>query len=385
MVAGTRRASTGRRGCGAMAEGGECVAATALEALANVAAAAAQDEAGGIAHGADAGHARPSSRGAGARMAGDGGRKALRTYPLVWEKARFSPLRWKDELSCDVENDFYLERLFEAFNDTFVAFGTRRTLQGPASTCRQWKNQDGYNDTTYPVGLLQVRGVGGKDGAAQGANPSLFKAVNNLVCAVLGNCNSVERRGRSGGDQWLHYITKMDPQGIQMGVVESLEKRGRLSKLNEDWGAPICDALVNRMHQYRDEHNLDRDERVKMYLLLNASVDYGRTFAKAKSKTGINDVTGHCEHGKGFRLCYNCCGQHLLHHALVVLQAELEACDTDPVLPHLAYDTGVVSSLGVPAKKQVSKRDRGNARDSVGSPSVRCPKRHRHSGVPAWR
>ena len=104
-----------------------------------------------------------------------------------------------------------------------------------------------------------MRGVGGKDGAAQGANPSLFKAVNNLVCAVLGNCNSVERRGRSGGDQWLHYVTKMDTQGIQMGVVESLEKRGRLSKLNEDWGAPICDALVNRMHQYRDEHNLDRD------------------------------------------------------------------------------------------------------------------------------
>ena len=358
-----------------MAEGRECVAATALEALATVAAAAAQHEAGGIAHGVpDAGHARPSSRGVGALMAGDGGRKALRTYPTVWAQARFEPLRWKEELSCDVENDLDLQRLFQAFNKTFVTFGTHRTQQGPASTCRQWKNQDGYNDKTYPVGLLQVRGVGGKRGAAQGANPSLFKAVNNLVCAVLGNCNSVERRGRSGGDQWLHYVKNMDPDCEKLDVVESLEKRGRLSKLNEDWGAPICDELVQRMYLYRDQHGVDRDERVKMYLLLNAGVNYRRTFAEAKSKTGINGVTGHCEHGKGFRSCESCLGQHLLHHALVVLQAELKACDTNPVLPLLAYDTGVVSSLAVPAQKQVSKRDRGNARERVDS---RCVERRK--------
>ena len=265
-----------------MEEGGEGAAAMALEILSSVAVAAAQGEAGCIAHGVDAGHARPSSHGAGALMAGDGGRTALHEYPRVWEQARFRPEAWKQDLSCDVEKDSDLRGLFDAFNRLFVTCGTRRTQQGHGSTCRQWQEQCGFNDKTHPVGLLQVRGVGAQDGAAQGANPSLFKAVNNLVCAALGNCNCVERRGRSGGDQWLHYVKSIATACKSVGVVDSAEKRGRLAKINDDWGTPICDALVKRMHQYRDDHGLERDGVVKMYLLLNAGVDYGLTFAGAR-------------------------------------------------------------------------------------------------------
>ena len=117
-----------------MAAGG---GATALEALATVAAAAAHEEAGGIAHGADAGHASLSSHGASAPMAGDGGHTALRQYPRVWEQARCWPSQWKDDLPCDVEKDPDLCRLFDAFNTIFLACGTRKTVQGAASTARQ--------------------------------------------------------------------------------------------------------------------------------------------------------------------------------------------------------------------------------------------------------
>ena len=111
-------------------------------------------------------------------MGGRGSGRDMPGYPHVWGAV---PEGWSSDLACNARQDADLRAVFGAFNKVFVIVSRRKTQLRGAATAQQWWSQDGHD--SHSVGLLQVRGVGDKDGDVHVANPSVYNAIDNIVCA----------------------------------------------------------------------------------------------------------------------------------------------------------------------------------------------------------
>ena len=333
-----------------------------LRALADVACAVAEGASGGSAGAARVlgpdlttprrvagGGAEDEGEAFTAGAAAAGGVQRPGEYPAVWGS---QPPGWQQNLVCNSDKDSDLRCFFDAIDDCFLLLASRKTALGATAKAADWQAQDGCSNKTHPVGLLRVKGVT----TDPRHNPSVFHAIDALVCAGYGNCKKVETRGNSGGKQWLRRVTEQKLAPKTLGVVASAEKRGALDAMNGAWGGPICSLLVRQLLAARRANSVEATGDVRMQLLLNAGLDYAQTFVQARHQTGI--VDGQCRHRKTIEQCTICGGRFRLYHALGALQSELQAGDDAAVLPALAFSTAAVASLHVPDAKDTRKRDR---------------------------
>ena len=164
-----------------------------LRALADVACAVAEGASGGSAGAARVlgpdlttprrvagGGAEDEGEAFTAGAAAAGGVQRPGEYPAVWGS---QPPGWQQNLVCNSDKDSDLRCFFDAIDDCFLLLASRKTALGATAKAADWQAQDGCSNKTHPVGLLRVKGVT----TDPRHNPSVFHAIDALVCAGYGN------------------------------------------------------------------------------------------------------------------------------------------------------------------------------------------------------